>query len=131
MKFSYLFLMLAFVSADNAMHGDSQTDTGEEAHSGHTRTKANKKVYDRVYIGCGAVMLWLIIDLWVIMSDSKKVVLPYYLEPTDTNKKEDLVRKQKEKELIKEAKKGKLGELKVKEVEPVEPTTSSDKFTKM
>ena len=88
-------------------------------------------MYDRVYIGCGAVMLWLIIDLWVIMSDSKKVVLPYYLEPTDTNKKEDLVRKQKEKELIKEAKKGKLGELKVKEVEPVEPTTSSDKFTKM
>ena len=71
------------------VQSDTAPDENDETHS---RFKADSKVYKSLYIGCGAIILWLIIDLWVIMSD-KKPMLPYYLEPTDSIKKEDKDRK--------------------------------------
>ena len=113
MKFLYLFLMLgALCNAHlNPLSTASQTTDSDN----HSRFKADSKVYKTLYIGCGAIMLWLIIDLWVIMSD-KKPILPYYLEPTDTIKKAEADRKAREKEQNKKAAKGEL---------------NKDKYTKM
>ena len=33
------------------------------------------------------IMLWITIDLWCCMSGNKKAYVPYYLEPTDKEKK--------------------------------------------
>ena len=33
------------------------------------------------------LIVWLIIDLWFINADTKEILVPYYLEPTDKEKK--------------------------------------------
>jgi hypothetical protein len=88
-----LYLFFAIVAAQ---HGELVLDCEPTE-----RFKATEKSYTILYVGCGAIMLWLILDLWVIMSDQKKVDLPYYLEPTDQLKNEEKARKEKEKIMIK------------------------------
>ena len=92
MKFCLYLFMFALVAAQLEMPVVDQLSE---------RTKASKKSYTILYVGCGAIMLWLVVDLWVIMLDKKKENLPYYLEPTDSMKNEEKKRKENEKNLIK------------------------------
>lgn len=75
----------------------------EHNHS-HEPTKASQTSYTYLFVGCGAFILWLVIDLWVIMSDQKTVNRPYYLEPLDRLKREEKEKQDKEKDLAKKAK---------------------------
>ena len=94
MKFCLYLFMFALVAAQLEVPVDETVLPSE-------RTKASKTSYSILYVCCGAIMLWLVVDLWVIMSDKKKDDLPYYLEPTDSMKNEEKKRKENEKNLIK------------------------------
>ena len=41
----------------------------------------------KLVIFAAIFMIWLIVDLWYINGDSKEILVPYYLEPTDKEKK--------------------------------------------
>ena len=41
----------------------------------------------KLVVFAAIVIIWLIIDLWFINADTKEILVPYYLEDTDKEKK--------------------------------------------
>ena len=61
-------------------------------------------------VGFSAItILWFVIDLWFINADRKEILVPYYLEPTDTEKKaaNDAEKKKKDNDDVKKVKQSK------------------------
>ena len=81
------------------------------------------------------VIVWLIIDLWFINADTKEILVPYYLEPTDKEKKRVEDEKAKAKQDAIDAKKEKKKEdavasdaKKQKKIEDAQRSQTSDKY---
>lgn len=100
-KILYHLLFISLVLADHDINGNyiDPVETPTSSKPSADRHKASKKSYQMLYIGVTLLILWLVIDLWVIMSDKKKEPLPYYLEPTESMKQKEIWRL----ELIKKA----------------------------
>ena len=64
------------------------TDIPNHSDTTGQNTIKQNRAYTTVMIGCGILMLIMIIDLWVIMDDGTKPLVPYYLVSTDSQMEE-------------------------------------------
>ena len=51
------------------------------------------RAYLTIGIAVGCFMLLLVIDLWLVMDDGSKILVPYYLTQTDSQIEEEKMKK--------------------------------------